>query len=97
MNSKKILVFLVFALNVLAYSQNNPLYIRCPGFENKHWLFPKDVYDTSMTGNWSYVQPLQKSLMGITSYYRAESNKIFICGGLDSSLTGQTLCYYYNI
>ncbi len=99
MNIKKILVFLVFALNILAYSQNNPLYIRCPRFENKHWLFSKDEYDTltNMTGSWTYVQPMQKSLMGVTSYYRADVNKIFICGGLDSGLIGQTACYYYNI
>lgn len=95
MNSKKTVVFLILALNVIAYSQNTPYYISYPKFENKHWMIKGD--DDSISGNWSYLQPLPKPLIGVNSYYRADSNKIFICGGLDSNQITQASCYSYNL
>jgi len=51
----------------------------------------------SYTGSWTLLSSLPKALVGMNSYYWPEGNKIFLCGGVDSTITAQTNCYFYNI
>jgi len=55
-------------------------------------FFPADT----ITGNWIRIDSLPQPLYGVTSYYWADSNKIFLCGGV-SAAGVVTNCYFYNI
>lgn len=87
-----LILFTFLAINI--YSQDSPYFISFPRFENNHWLFTGE--SDTMIGNWTYASPLQKPLLGMNSYFRADSNTIFLCGGIDSSGITQTNCYSYN-
>ena len=94
---RKFLLFFVFLACIQAFtlSQNSSLFITKPINTHEHWLFTQPV-DT-INGNWTYLTPMSKSLYGVNSYYLSSINKIFICGGADS--TGNTIrnCYFYNL
>ncbi len=71
------------------------MFINEPVEKNNHWLF--NLSDTSITGNWNYITSLSDSLYGVNSFYWADSNKVFVCGGSTSSGVLQTNCYFYNL
>jgi hypothetical protein len=85
----------VIFLTILITSQSFPqkFLTGIPYNHNTHWLFTDA--DTSY-GNWKYLDTLPQSAYGITTYYWADSNKIFLCGGVKSSGV-DTNCYFYNI
>jgi hypothetical protein len=93
MKSKLILLFI---LTVYSFAQQNPFYISSyHKFENPHWLFTGEM-DT-LTGSWSFLQPMQSFMLGVNTYYWPDSNKIFICGGMDSGQNVQSSCFAYNL
>jgi hypothetical protein len=96
MKSLAVLLLLFLGSNIVLYSQDSPYYISAPQFENRHWMFFPQTDTTSVTGSWSFLQPLNSALIGVNSYYWPDSDKIFICGGLDSTGLLQTNCYTYN-
>ena len=95
MKSLTSVFILIFTLNCAVFSQQSPFYAIGPKFENTHWLFTGEV-DT-LSGTWSILPPLNKPLVGVNSYYWPDSNKIFICGGIDTSALLETSCFFYNL
>lgn len=88
---KLIPLFIILLLAFYSYSQK---YITgVPLQQTSHWLFTDA--DTSY-GNWQYLDTLPQAMYGITTYYWADSNKIFLCGGVNASGV-VTNCYFYNI
>lgn len=53
-------------------------------------------YSDSVAGSWTYIAPLNRPLSGVASIYWQDSDKVFICGGLDSNSNLQTTCYFYD-
>src|SRR5258706_2636213 len=95
MKSLTAVLILIISLNDVIFPQKSPFYALGPKFENNHWLF--SVQSDSLTGSWQILAPLSSGLVGVNSYYWPDSNKIFICGGIDTSFLLQTSCYFYNL
>lgn len=95
MKSLAAFLIFIFSFNILIYSQQSPFYAVSPKFENKHWLFAAE--NDSINGNWSILPSLNSALVGVNSYYWPDSNKIFICGGIDSTSLLQVNCFFYNL
>jgi hypothetical protein len=53
-------------------------------------------YSDSVAGSWTYIAPLTRPLSGVASIYWQDSDKVFLCGGLDSNGSLQTTCYFYD-
>ncbi len=55
----------------------------------------------TITGNWTYLQPMANALYGVNSVYidsvgGVYFNKIFVCGGADSASFPKRVCRLYN-
>lgn len=55
-----------------------------------------EPYD-SVYGSWSFIEPMNRKLLGVNAYYWSGNDKVFICGGADSSAIPQSSCYWYNV
>src|SRR5437762_11717451 len=95
MKSLIVVFIFIFSLDIAIYSQQSPFYTISPKFENTHWLFTGD--NDSLLGSWSLLSPLSKPLVGVNAYYWPDSNKIFLCGGIDTGFGLQTSCFFYNL
>jgi hypothetical protein len=89
------LIVIIVLCQSEAYSQN-PFYATAYGNPNaEHWMLTG--FDDSISGNWSYVEPLQQPLFGVNAYYWSVNNKVFICGGATQDVVPQASCWWYNI
>lgn len=91
--SALLLLFFTFSATL---AQTNP-FIAPNNYSNNndHWLF-LDTFQT-VTGSWNPLTSLQQPLLGINSYYWAQNDKVFICGGANDSAYPVSACSWYNI
>jgi hypothetical protein len=92
MKKYALLVFIISCR--LCISQPEGLVIKIPDNTAGHFLF--NIQADTIQGTWSHIAQIQRPLSGIASYYWG-NNKVFICGGIDSSGVLAPYSYYYNI
>jgi hypothetical protein len=91
---KKLPALLILLSCTFSIAQQNGAIIKFPDNHSGHFLF--NIQADTLYGNWLRIAPIQRQLFGVTSYYWG-NNRVFICGGADSSDVPVPYCYYYNI
>jgi len=76
--------------------QSNIFYPSFSRTDRNVCLTNQGTYSDSVSGSWTYIAPLNRPLSGVASIYWQDSDKVFLCGGLDSSGTLQSTCYFYD-
>ena len=90
----KILTALLILLSCAFSTAQQNGAVRFPYNTPEHFMF--NIQADTVQGTWTRIAPIQRNLFGVTSYYWG-NNKVFICGGADSSGYPVPYCYFYNI
>lgn len=91
---KKLPALLILFSCSFSTAQQNGAIIKFPYNPAEHFLF--NIQADTIQGTWTHIASINKHLFGVTSYYRG-NNKVFVCGGADSSSNPVPYCYFYNI
>ena len=88
--------FLFWVVCSINLAQDNPYF---SVYKSKpqvhHWMF--NQYFDSVTGSWTRLTDLSQPLIGVNSFYYDVNDKVFVCGGFNSTAGAQSACFWYNI